>query len=93
MKKVAIIGGGASGLICGIVCAKAGLKTVIYEQNKDIGKKITVSGNGKCNILNRYIKKEDFFTSSPKNLDHFFKTINFEKLKNFFRSWYSYRVY
>ena len=52
MRKVAIIGGGASGLLCAIFCAKAGANVDIYEQNSKCTKKILVSGNGRCNITN-----------------------------------------
>ncbi|MCK4874631.1 MAG: NAD(P)/FAD-dependent oxidoreductase, partial [Sulfurimonas sp.] len=44
MKKVAIIGGGASGLLCAIFCAKNSLHVDIYEQNSKCAKKILVSG-------------------------------------------------
>ncbi len=60
MKRVAVIGGGASGLVCAIECAKAGLDITLFEQNEKCGKKILVSGNGKCNITNKFLHIEDF---------------------------------
>ena len=62
MKKVAIIGAGASGLICAIECAKNNCKVDLFEQNSKIGKKILVSGNGRCNISNTNISKNDYFS-------------------------------
>ena len=54
MKKpsVAIIGGGASGMMAGIAAAAKGAEVTIYEKNDRIGKKILATGNGKCNFSN-----------------------------------------
>ncbi len=65
MKKIAIIGAGASGLLCAIFCARAALKVDIYEQNSKPAKKILVSGNGRCNISNTNITADDFFSENP----------------------------
>ena len=40
--QIAIIGGGASGLVCAIECAKVGLDVTLFEQNEKCGKKILV---------------------------------------------------
>ena len=61
MKKVAIVGAGASGLLCAIFCAKQGLHVELFEQNNKAGKKILVSGNGRCNISNTSLHVEDYF--------------------------------
>ena len=50
---VAVIGGGASGLAAAIAASKGGRRVVIIEKNDRIGKKISVSGNGRCNISNK----------------------------------------
>ena len=65
-KRVAIIGGGASGLFCAIECAKNGLQVTIFEQNEKCGKKILVSGNGRCNITNRDIGKYNYHSENPE---------------------------
>ena len=56
--KVAVIGGGASGLVCALRCAeKLGPdSTVILEKNKKCGRKLLATGNGRCNISNRNIE-------------------------------------
>ncbi|WP_324170891.1 NAD(P)/FAD-dependent oxidoreductase [Sulfurimonas sp.] len=64
-KKVAIVGGGASGLICAIFCAKNSCEVDIYEQNSKCGKKILVSGNGRCNITNKNLNTTDYFGENP----------------------------
>ncbi|WP_373072837.1 NAD(P)/FAD-dependent oxidoreductase [Sulfurimonas sp.] len=64
MKRVAVIGAGASGLICAIECAKNSCKVDLYEQNSKSGKKILVSGNGRCNITNTTISQNDYYSQS-----------------------------
>lgn len=50
--KIAIIGGGASGLVAAITAARNGSNVCIIEKNNRLGKKILATGNGKCNITN-----------------------------------------
>ncbi|GAG26920.1 unnamed protein product [marine sediment metagenome] len=49
---VAIIGAGASGLMCAIEAAKHGKSVVVIEHNPSAGNKILVSGSGRCNFTN-----------------------------------------
>ena len=86
MKKVAIIGGGASGLICAIECAKAGLDVTLYEQNERCGKKILVSGNGKCNITNRFLHVEDFEGDDKRVVESVLQRFGFKEQQSFFAS-------
>lgn len=60
--KVAIIGGGASGLACAITCAERFGKnsTVIIERQARVGKKLLATGNGRCNITNRNASPEHY---------------------------------
>ncbi len=51
-KKVAVIGGGASGLFAAAFCAKRGIETHIFEKNPLLGKKLYITGKGRCNITN-----------------------------------------
>lgn len=50
MYDLLIIGGGASGLAAGITATQRGKKTLIFEKEEKVGKKILVTGNGKCNL-------------------------------------------
>lgn len=50
--KIGIIGGGAAGMTAAVAAARAGADVVILEKNDRIGKKILVTGNGKCNLSN-----------------------------------------
>ena len=84
--KVAIIGGGASGLVCAIECAKAGAKVTLFEQNKTCGKKILVSGNGKCNITNKHLDRSDYEAKNSAIIDTVLKRFGFEEQKRYFAS-------
>lgn len=53
MKKIAIIGGGASGIMAAIAAARGGCEVTLYEQNERIGKKLLATGNGRCNYSNK----------------------------------------
>ena len=58
--KIAIIGGGASGMMAAIVAARQGAEVTIYEKKERIGKKILATGNGKCNFSNVVLSTEDY---------------------------------
>lgn len=52
MKKVVIIGGGAAGMMAAIAAADSGAKVTIYEKNEKLGKKLFITGKGRCNVTN-----------------------------------------
>ena len=52
MTDVLIAGGGPSGLMAGIIAARSGKKVLIIDQKEILGKKILVTGNGRCNLTN-----------------------------------------
>ena len=52
MKKVAIVGGGAAGMMAAILAAQKGHKVVLVEKNERLGKKLFITGKGRCNITN-----------------------------------------
>jgi len=52
MANVLVIGGGAAGLLAGIAAAQSGAQTVILEKMRRPGKKILITGKGRCNITN-----------------------------------------
>jgi len=85
-KNVAIIGGGASGLLCAIFCAKSGVKVDIYEQNSKCAKKILVSGNGRCNITNTDLSSNDYFSDNPAFVNDALKEFGFKEFEKFCNS-------
>lgn len=52
MSKVLIVGGGAAGMFAAIFAARNGNEVVIYERNEKLGKKLFITGKGRCNITN-----------------------------------------
>ena len=52
MNKVIIVGGGAAGMLDGIIAARNGCQVVLYEKNEKLGKKIFITGKGRCNVTN-----------------------------------------
>lgn len=65
MSDVIIVGGGASGLIASIMAARAGARVTVLEQNDKPGKKLSATGNGKCNLTNLIQKPEDYRGTDP----------------------------
>jgi predicted Rossmann fold flavoprotein len=63
MKRI-VIGGGMSGLVAAISGARRGIETTVIERNNRLGKKISMTGNGKCNILNVNAVRAHYNTSS-----------------------------
>ncbi len=85
-ETMIIIGGGAAGLTTAICSAREGRQVLLLEQNMKIGKKILVSGNGKCNIGNRYISPRRFHGQNPTFIKEVLKGYDFEVIKKFFTS-------
>ena len=68
--EVIIIGAGAAGLMCGIEAGKRHRKVLILDHANKPGKKILMSGGGRCNFTNYYIEPDKYFSHNP----HFFKS-------------------
>ncbi len=66
MRRVLIIGGGASGLAAAVSAARAGAKVAVLEHNRQIGKKLLVTGNGRCNLTNRDQSLSHYRGGSPE---------------------------
>ena len=65
-----IIGGGAAGLFCAVEAGKRGRKVLVIEHNAQIGRKILISGGGRCNFTNIHTRPENFISNNP----HFCKS-------------------
>lgn len=66
MTKIAIIGGGAAGLLAGITAVQNGAEVTIFEKMRQAGKKMLITGKGRCNITNA-CELEDFVKNLPGN--------------------------
>lgn len=69
-KDVIIIGAGASGMMCAIESGKRGRKVLVLDHAEKIGKKIRISGGGRCNFTNINILSTNFISNNP----HFCKS-------------------
>src|SRR3989442_1117054 len=76
MRRVVVIGAGAAGSMAAIFAASAGARTVLVERTPDGGRKILISGGGRCNILPARADESRFITGSSPNL-----------LRKMLRSW------
>ncbi len=73
--KIAIIGGGASGLMCGAILAQGGANATIFDGNDKLGKKIYITGKGRCNLTNACIPNE-FLENVVRGRKFMFSAIN-----------------
>lgn len=67
---VVILGGGAAGLMCAIEAGKRGRRVLVVERSEKVGKKILISGGGRCNFTNLRVTPENFLSANP----HFCKS-------------------
>jgi predicted Rossmann fold flavoprotein len=67
---VIVLGGGAAGLMCAIEAGKRGRRVVLLERSEKIGKKILISGGGRCNFTNLHTQPKHFLSENP----HFAKS-------------------
>ena len=65
-----VLGGGAAGLMCAITAGQRGRRVAVLEHADRIGKKILISGGGRCNFTNLHCRPENFLSSNP----HFCKS-------------------
>jgi predicted Rossmann fold flavoprotein len=68
MPRVVVVGAGAAGTMAAIFAASEGAETVLVERTKDGGRKILISGGGRCNILPARLDESRFVTDSAPHL-------------------------
>lgn len=66
MRQIVIIGGGAAGMMAAVAAAGRGARVTLLEQNEKTGKKIFITGKGRCNLTNA-CAQEDFFDNVVSN--------------------------
>jgi predicted Rossmann fold flavoprotein len=66
-ETVTVVGGGAAGLMAAIFAGGAGARTVLLERMKEGGRKILISGGGRCNVLPSEVEESRFVTDSSRN--------------------------
>ena len=77
MNKVIIVGGGAAGMLASIISAKNGCAVTLFEKNEKLGKKVYITGKGRCNVTNNCDPEEllQAVMSNPKFLYSAFYSI------------------
>ena len=70
MKRFLIIGGGAAGMLASVYAARNGMEVHLFEQNEKLGKKLFITGKGRCNFTNGCATEELFesFITNPRFL-------------------------
>ena len=66
MKRVVVIGGGAAGLMAAVIAGREGAKVTLLEKMNYVGKKMGITGKGRCNITNA-CDMSDFIKNTPGN--------------------------
>src|SRR5574344_400727 len=84
--KVIIVGGGASGMMAAIYSKNEFNNVTIIEKNNNCGKKILLTGAGKCNYFNEYFNTSCFNSNNTELLNKFINTENSENVIKFFNS-------
>lgn len=86
MSKIIVIGGGAAGMMAAIFAARNGKEVILLEQNEKLGKKLFITGKGRCNFTNA-CDTEDLFqnvVTNPKFLYSAFYSFSNQMVMDFF---------
>lgn len=83
--RVAVIGGGAAGLMAAIVAKRNGADVAIYEKMNRVGKKILATGNGRCNYSNRNMSIDRFHGNSKKSIENILDFFDVDSTLSFFQ--------
>lgn len=70
-----VIGGGAAGMMCSLIAARRGLDVILLEPNKMLGRKLRITGKGRCNVTNNCDIKE-FLTNIPGDGRFLYSALN-----------------
>lgn len=84
MSNIVIVGGGASGLIAAIYAKTSNNKVTILERNKEVGKKILVTGNGRCNYWNENITTKNYHSNNLEEVKNIITDKNKVEIMDFF---------
>lgn len=74
-KTIAVIGAGPSGMMAAITAAQNGATVTVFERNAKIGRKLMITGKGRCNVTNNCLPK-DFIENVPSNGRFLYSAIN-----------------
>lgn len=86
MRKILVVGGGAAGMMAAVTAARNGKNVLLIEKNEKLGKKLFITGKGRCNITNAADIEELFSSvvSNPKFLYSSFYSLTNDQVIDFF---------
>ncbi len=82
--KVGVVGGGASGIMAAIAAARQGAAVVLLERGERIGRKILMTGNGRCNLGNRVLSEREYYSGDRARLADWLGKFGTEDTVHFF---------
>lgn len=74
-NKIIVVGAGAAGMMSAIAAARCGADVVVIEPNEKVGRKLYITGKGRCNVTNN-CTGEEFFSSVPRNGKFLFSSLS-----------------
>ena len=76
MSDILVIGGGAAGMMAAVFAARAGANVTLLEKNEKLGKKVYITGKGRCNLTND-CDRDEFLAQVPRNPRFLYSALNF----------------
>ena len=86
MKKIAIIGGGASGMACAVQLARRGADVTVFERGERLGRKLSASGNGQGNVTNTDMSAAHYFSDDNEKVARLLSRFGYEETIGFLES-------
>ena len=75
--SIIVIGGGAAGMLAALFAARGGAKVTLLEKNEKLGKKVYITGKGRCNVTNACEDVEEFLREVPRNPRFLYSALRF----------------
>ena len=75
MARIIIVGGGASGLMAAVRCAERDNEVIVFEREKILGKKLLITGKGRCNLTNDS-DVDEIMSNIPRNPRFMYSSLN-----------------
>ncbi len=85
-KKILIAGGGAAGMCAAIYAARNGADVTIIEKNNQLGKKLSMTGNGRCNLSNLDMSEKKYNLAAERRMKEWLSVYGVLDVINFFKS-------
>lgn len=83
-NNTAIIGAGAAGLFAALILLKEGISVTLFERNDTAGKKLLLTGNGKCNYSNKALREDKYNADLPLHIKKLLTSMSPDEIKEFF---------